>query len=857
MLRFAFGLITLSCSLVSTADAFQTCGVPATTETLDAQVDGPLLWTPYGPPVLGGLFAVQVSDAPPGSFGVLLYSSNTTGAFVPSLQGLIFPGSQGLTIEVAQADASGQSLQFIGASALPASYCGTSVTAQAAFIDATSPGGFALTNGLKLRAGAPTVEPLFPERAETSHPADHFVTCDLNSDGNTDLIAFGVELLYCDATGCYYEPRLTIHMGQADGGFVETAGFPAAFVPTYKSTNIAVADLNGDGIEDVIVGDDALYLRLMIGQGDGTFIEGPLPTSTPINSNSLTLGDLEGDGDLDVFSVEHWLSIRVFENDGAGNFTQLPDVYGGPNVERVITANFDGIAGIDLLAINTNDEDTRCLVGDGTGNFLLASMLPSQTAIGYSIVLDFNSDGQDDIITAEPMNDRLLFRDNQVGGQFWSTDARALRGVTHMTTGFLNSDSVTDMLVTAILYGSSHAQLVPFLGTGFGMFQGADRFGTDIETSTTRIANGHVLVADRTNKFISNIPLRSDGSLRAPRIRPSIEEPCALVVGDLDNDGLDDVVVAGVANNELEVLLGNGTGRLTSAGTSSTLTDPVALALGDLNSDGVLDLVTAHETSSLLRVQIGTGTGDFMTATSLALSMAASDIQLADVNNDGKLDLVCCHYFNWFLQNTGASVLLGNGDGTFGAPIEFSGSGYTGLVVADVNNDTFLDLVLARQTPSQVEVALGDGTGSFAAALVHLSGALHPADIATADIDGDGLLDVVVCMSTGKQISVSLGLGDGTFQPAVLHALEHAAKSLQVLDFDGDGGPDVLCTSDTNLAWIANADLLTPDSASTLASGAGGSAIAALDLEHDGDIDVVVANFALDELWILPNRSGG
>ena len=196
-------------------------------------------------------------------------------------------------------------------------------------------------------------------------------------------------------------------------------------------------------------------------------------------------------------------------------------------------------------------------------------------------------------------------------------------------------------------------------------------------------------------------------------------------------------------------------------------------------------------------VLLGNGDGTFQAAVSYGSGGAsASSVAVADVNGDGKLDLVVANYCaSSDCANGSVGVLLGNGDGTFQAAVPYSSGGlYTDAVVlGDLNRDGKLDLVLASEyatssvTNGSVGVLLGNGDGTFQA-VVNTStptplGGIR--SLALADFDGDGKLDLAV----GAGNVLLLGNGDGTFQtPIVLGA---GGPGIAVGDFNRDGRPDL------------------------------------------------------------------
>src|SRR5579863_2370119 len=179
-----------------------------------------------------------------------------------------------------------------------------------------------------------------------------------------------------------------------------------------------------------------------------------------------------------------------------------------------------------------------------------------------------------------------------------------------------------------------------------------------------------------------------------------------------------------------------------------------------------------------------------------------------DFNRDGKADLVVASECPLTNCITGAvSVLLGNGDGTFQAAVSYPSGGYEAfnVVVADVNGDGKPDLIVANGCQSAtlctngvIGVLLGNGDGTFQTALSYSSGGVVADAVAVTDVNGDGKADLVVanqCLTsscTSGGVSVLLGNGNGTFQAATSYASGGAmAVSVAIADFNGDKKADV------------------------------------------------------------------
>src|SRR6266436_7427380 len=159
-----------------------------------------------------------------------------------------------------------------------------------------------------------------------------------------------------------------------------------------------------------------------------------------------------------------------------------------------------------------------------------------------------------------------------------------------------------------------------------------------------------------------------------------------------------------------------------------------------------------------------------------------------------------------------ASVLLGNGDGTFQTAVTYDSGGYgvLSIAVGDANRDGKLDLIVANNSADgftgegNIAVLLGNGNGTFQAPMTYDSGGQSANSVALRDVNGDSKPDVLVsnqcaipggCSSKGL-VGVLLGNGDGTFSPVVAYdAGGYTSTSIAVEDVNGDSKPDVLVFS--------------------------------------------------------------
>jgi hypothetical protein len=316
-------------------------------------------------------------------------------------------------------------------------------------------------------------------------------------------------------------------------------------------------------------------------------------------------------------------------------------------------------------------ENFSVLLGDGAGGFTAADDLAVGTGARAAALGDIDSDGDLDIVTANPDSDNVSVLLGDGAGGFAAAYGFAVgNGPRALALGDLDGDGDLD-IVTADRLGDTVSVL---LGDGAGGF--------------TALASGPIAIG---------------------------AGPQALALGDVDGDGDLDIVAASFFDSRVSVLLGDGSGSFIVAGTPVVPGgSPSDVRLGDVDGDGALDIVTANELSDSVSVLLGDGSGGFAAPAGSSLIAAGhrpESVALGDLDGDGDLDIVTAN------ENTNrVTVLLGDGAGGFaqatGSPITI-GDGPFAVTLGDVDADGDLDLITANDRGDTVSVLLGNGTGGF------------------------------------------------------------------------------------------------------------------------------------------------
>ena len=293
-----------------------------------------------------------------------------------------------------------------------------------------------------------------------AHDSEHVLAADFDRDGRVDLVFVAED-----------DRAHGLFLGAGGGRFVDASDrLPARSV----GNGLAVGDVNGDGLPDVVVGNDGQdFLWLNDARRPGHFVDATA-THLPARDDGtqdVDLADLDGDGDLDLLFANETPPSRLLLNDGRGRFADASGrlelrVPMETRQAHVFDATGDGKPDILLLNLTSNagrwdkDPQARLLVNDGFARFRdeTEGRLPRNTfSVWEGAVLDFDRDGDRDVIVG-PIQvpgftpGRLRAYANDGRGRFTDVTERVIPAETvgrgwGMAVGDLDGDGRDDLFV--------------------------------------------------------------------------------------------------------------------------------------------------------------------------------------------------------------------------------------------------------------------------------------------------------------------------------------------------------------------------------------------------------------------------
>jgi hypothetical protein len=339
--------------------------------------------------------------------------------------------------------------------------------------------------------------------------------------------------------------------------------------------------------------------------------------------------------------------------------------------------------------------------------------------------------------------------------------------------------------------------LSPGLPTGNVLATATAHLGSDTNVDLLVLqTNGNNLTGGTVGILRGN----GDGTFAAPQLLTIPGVPLSMAVGDVNGDGIPDVAVSetlysGSVPGAILIFLGNANGTFAAAETIDADASDTGLQIADVNGDHRADLV--YSDAGAIGVRLQNADGTFAAPVTSDANGSVNAIAVGDVTGDGVPDLVTSSISQADENISFVSVLKGNGDGSFQAPVNYSvdEAGADEVQLVDLNGDSHLDIVDVNDGHStsngvngDVDVFMNNGDGTFANAVGY---GTSTNDVDVIDVNGDGKLDLVT--SYGGVLSTYLGNGDGTFSTTADTAdFSASAAGLVVADVNKDGHADAL-----------------------------------------------------------------
>lgn len=598
----------------------------------------------------------------------------------------------------------------------------------------------------------------------------------------------------------------------------------APFAPAFDlpasadgARSVVGADIDGDGDTDLVSasqGDDEIVWWENFDGAANTFIPHTVTTLTD-GVASVAVADMDGDGDLDIVSASRYDDRIVWFENVNGNGTVFNEVEISTTTNGAISvfvADMDGDGDMDVVSASYDDDEIAWhenTLGDGTtwNETVISTAADEATAV---FVADLDGDGDPDIVASSQYDNSIRWFNNTAG------DASAFTAAT----------------ISSTTTGASSVFVADIDGDG------------DNDIAATAYDDDEVLWFENngaaTPTFAEHV------------ISTTADGVAGVTVGDVDNDGDNDIVAASILDDTVSLFENNGdvfdplfTSRSLSAINDDDGANSVLVI--DIDGDGDNDIVSTaglDDTVSIHRNETIHKSVAYPVANPIANDAdGVYTVALGDLDGDGDTDIVSVSLYDqtlqWFRNDS-----VDPAEPLFQQIDIMPLFGVRDVEIADVDGNGLMDVIVAEATNNNVLIILDLATNLNNPAVIQATGLIAVRSVYTTDINGDGQLDIVTA-SSGDDAVRWIDLAAGVINNINI-APADGARDAVAADIDGDGDIDVVVASyyDDRVAWYENTD---GDGSSwarrlidTTANGA--RTVDVVDIDGDGDIDIVAGS---------------
>ena len=679
---------------------------------------------------------------------------------------------------------------------------------------------------------------------ETTEIATSIQLADLNGDGHFDIV-----------TANKKSDDLSIHWGKGDG---------VQFVTEHRAAENGPSDLIIDNFSDngaqllVVSHQYAHTANIYTISRDGRFNK-TQTLETEREPIDLEHGDLNSDSLVDFVAVNHKSnSASIFHQVKDGRFRLKQVIETASRPIRVRIGDVNGDKRNDIAILHKSVGFIFLYLGTNLQTFGPPVRIPVPKGLVDFSIYDGNEDHPKDFLLLDRNAHQLhLYHGSDHLLEYERVQSiNTAQDPTRMLTRDVNQDGKMDLLVNSLSSSQIHLLLSDpdkgFRNSGIiatgpspgafatGTLNPGDELDLVVSTSASNEAgerfSGLTLHLGREDIIFDSSIHYGDGV-----------DSSAMVVGDLNQDGLLDMVSADALAGDVLVFLQDKYRGFVLSDRLDVAPNPSVLSLRDFNGDGFLDIAVGDSELNKVFVHRGDGKGDFQSPSSFSSGKGLSALRSIDLNEDNNQDLAIA-----LSRENAVGLYFGKGTGKFKRAVKYAvGKKPKFIFLRDVNSDGRADVLTVNRQSKDISILLYQDDGRFKKERrIPLN--VFPVDVKLARLTDDASWDLIVLGK--KRIHVLRGTSKGFFHPLESFAAPRGSTSIGIADMNRDDKNDLILNAypfNQVIVFLGSGNGLFGQGQPFL-SGLGPAQILVADMNRDGNADIITANAEQGNFaWVL------
>ncbi|MBS4029356.1 MAG: VCBS repeat-containing protein, partial [Ignavibacteriales bacterium] len=557
--------------------------------------------------------------------------------------------------------------------------------------------------------------------------------------------------------------------------------------------------------------------------------------------------------------------FTIASNRSTGSFASRADYGTGSNPQTIFMSDIDDDGDADFATANYWGGNVTVWKNSGDGTFASRNDI-STSANPWGISMnDVDNDGDGDIIVSHNSSSLVSVLNNNGNGTFAAKEDYSVPAGRGIYVSDLNGDGYVDIAV------ANSDNVTVLMNNGNGTFASGVNYsggGTTISVFIKDVDNdgdGDIVTTNFTASSISVLKNNGNGTFASKVDYTTEAQPWSVFVSDVDGDGDADIAVTYIGTSAVSVLKNNGDGTFATKVNYTTGTDPKSVFISDVDGDGDGDIVVGNKTDNNVSVLKNNGNGTFAGKTDFPLAANANpeSVFLTDVDGNGTPDIATA---NW----NGPSVsILRNIEITKVAAISPE---QNALNVSPSSNIqvTFNKSMNSSSITDSTLIVSGNVSGKHNGSITFINGnsvaTFNPTNDfkrgevvtvnVTTDVKDNTNTDVQTFTS---QFTVEVNPSPGTFSTRTTYTTGGGPEYPYAVDIDNDGDVDVLTAnySGSSISVLKNNGSGTFGTRVDYPVGGSPYVVIAGDLDDDGDADIVSSGTNVDSVYVLKNNGNG